>query len=1219
VGGHDGVVGDEGPGPSRTVLAAVAAGGPVGRLGVGRAGALAPGLGRLEVPLVGGRQVLDRAGRRHEGPDGEGPPGRLEVDEALDPGPQLRRLRRRRPAEGGQGGRVVQGGRQLERLAPEAAGPEASEEELPGRPGVTGRRPPLEGPEVSVHAASVAESTSPRPARFAPATARPRRREYGHTVDRAPRDRPTGGDDADDATLGADPAMASAASDGATRAAGSGRLSAAPPRSLGGYVLLEELGRGSFGSVYRARRPGSGRDFALKVLRTADAEAVERFRAEVLLGRRLRHPGLVAAVDAGRDRGVPYAVMEFVAGETLDRRLGRPVDPEWAARVVAAVARAVAAAHAAGVVHRDLKPANVILEAGTDRPRVTDLGLARDHSLVRLTRTGDTLGTPAYMAPEQCEGARDVDGRADVYGLGVILYECLTGRRPFRAPSAVLLFREVVKGAFPRPREVAPEVPSAAEAICLRAMARDPGDRYATAEGLADDLEAFADDAAAVAPARRIDRARVAAGAVLAAAVVAAAAVVLVGRGSGAGVGRAPTPDGAVAADGPTAADAPAAPAEASPPAPPPWPTGPAWGDAPEPPPHRDGELVEGPGWALATGLDRAALAERVEDLRRRGLRPAVVTVNVDGPAPRFLAAWVEATGRWAADLVLPEADLPAAVERRRADGLEVAVATLYPSVAGRRVATVWVEASPGDRAATAGLTTRAYQAQFMAAREQDRRPVWHSGLGAGDARRLSLVWARGRTVYMGVHDRPEANFVGTLIGVQGRGITLRCATRYGAPGAALFGGLWEKDGRGSLLVHDLPASEHRALVAALAAEGYRPLFLMERGRAPAVRFTSSWVRPAERTWDVAGEAAADLPAAQLDVAVRDAVAGQGASRAALAVARGGRLVLARGYAWVPDGVAPTDPHARFRLGSLAAPLTATAALRLVDAGRLGLEQPVDVHLPAFAAPEARRLRVGHLLAHRSGWPHLADLVGGRAYRVRVFPSMILDNSEEPDLLLGQPLPLGRAGLVRVLARRPPEVAPGARFAESDVGYALLARVIEVAAGAPYADVVARTVLAPAGVAGLLPGRNGLAGRLPGEVLAESPRIGRDVRGTGALVPRAYGARDSEAFDGWAGWVGSAPALARFGDALADADRRLLGPATARAMWSPAEDDSGVGLGWRIERTPAGVRAWAASRLPGASGRLEVLPDGTVWVLLVNREVSLDAAAAQVRHLLAGR
>jgi tRNA A-37 threonylcarbamoyl transferase component Bud32 len=267
------------------------------------------------------------------------------------------------------------------------------------------------------------------------------------------------------------------------------------PRRFGDYELLEKLGQGGMGVVYRARQIKANRLVAIKmVLAGAHAGEAERarFRTEVEAIAHLQHPGIVQIYDVGDQGGVPYFSLEFCVGGSLARKLaGTPLPPREAAAVVEKLAWAMHAAHQKGVLHRDLKPANVLLgEDGT--PKVTDFGLAKKLDEVGPTVTGVVMGTPSYMSPEQAGGKRKEIGPAcDVYALGAILYECLTGRPPFRAATALDTLRQVECEDPVPPRALNPTVPRDLETVCLRCLQKEPARRYTSAAGLAEDLRRF--------------------------------------------------------------------------------------------------------------------------------------------------------------------------------------------------------------------------------------------------------------------------------------------------------------------------------------------------------------------------------------------------------------------------------------------------------------------------------------------------------------------------------------------------------------------------------------------------------------------------------------------------------------------------------------------------------------------------------------------------------
>ncbi len=270
----------------------------------------------------------------------------------------------------------------------------------------------------------------------------------------------------------------------------------APDRAIPGYEILGELGRGGMGVVFKARQVALGRVVALKMVLHGDlagSAELARFQGEARAAARLAHPNIAQVYDVGEHRGLPFFSLEFVAGGTLADRLREgPLAPRRAAALVATLARAVQAAHDAGVVHRDLKPANVLLaEDGT--PKITDFGLARRlDGETGLTATGAVMGTPAYMAPEQASGqAKTAGPPADVWALGVILYECLTGRVPFTGLTPLDTLMQVLSRAPAPPSRVRPGLAEDLDTICMRCLNKAPEERYPSAAALADDLERF--------------------------------------------------------------------------------------------------------------------------------------------------------------------------------------------------------------------------------------------------------------------------------------------------------------------------------------------------------------------------------------------------------------------------------------------------------------------------------------------------------------------------------------------------------------------------------------------------------------------------------------------------------------------------------------------------------------------------------------------------------
>ncbi len=271
------------------------------------------------------------------------------------------------------------------------------------------------------------------------------------------------------------------------------------PQTLGRYRLERTIGRGSMGAVYLAVDPSTGRQFAIKTLELArefegDAlnEARERFLREAQTAGRLSHPDIVKVHGAGESRGVAYIVMEFVPGRDLLPHVARsqllPIPAVVA--ITARVADALASAHRRGVVHRDVKPANVMVDAATNTVKVTDFGIA-SLSDARCTRTGILLGTPSFMSPEQLTGL-PIDGRTDVYSLGVMLFQLLAGALPHQSDSMARLMAQIVGEPAPDVRRLRPEVPAALADVVAKALQKNPEARHADGGRMAAELRAVA-------------------------------------------------------------------------------------------------------------------------------------------------------------------------------------------------------------------------------------------------------------------------------------------------------------------------------------------------------------------------------------------------------------------------------------------------------------------------------------------------------------------------------------------------------------------------------------------------------------------------------------------------------------------------------------------------------------------------------------------------------
>lgn len=261
---------------------------------------------------------------------------------------------------------------------------------------------------------------------------------------------------------------------------------------MGTWTILRPLAVGGMGAVYAAQNRTSGAVRALKVIRPdllENDDARARFVREVMLASRVRHPNVVESHDPLVIDGQVALPMELLEGETLAQRLGRgPLDLDEAVELVATLCRATAAFHAVGIIHRDLKPANVFLSRGPDGrtvPKILDLGAAREIEGTKHTQTGHTIGSPAYMAPEQARGQRDLDGRVDVYALGVLLYVSLTCKRPVESDEHGSAISKLVQGVHVVPPSAhRPEIPPELDRVVMQAMAHSRDQRYPSAQAL---------------------------------------------------------------------------------------------------------------------------------------------------------------------------------------------------------------------------------------------------------------------------------------------------------------------------------------------------------------------------------------------------------------------------------------------------------------------------------------------------------------------------------------------------------------------------------------------------------------------------------------------------------------------------------------------------------------------------------------------------------------
>ncbi len=286
--------------------------------------------------------------------------------------------------------------------------------------------------------------------------------------------------------------------DGGRRAEGGGRALGMTGQRFGNYELLEKVGQGGMGVVYKARQVNLDRIVALKLLpfgQFSREDVVQRFQTEAAAAAGLQHPHIVAIHDVGEQEGQHYFSMDFIEGQTLAEVVReKPLPARRAASYLKTIAEAVHYAHQHGILHRDLKPSNILIDR-SDQPRITDFGLAKRLTVDSdMTLTGQVLGSPNFMAPEQAEGRLQAIGLpTEVYSLGALLYHLLTRQPPFQAETLTTLLKQVIEIDPVPPRLLNPSIPQDLETICLKCLEKEPGKRYATAQMLADELGRFLD------------------------------------------------------------------------------------------------------------------------------------------------------------------------------------------------------------------------------------------------------------------------------------------------------------------------------------------------------------------------------------------------------------------------------------------------------------------------------------------------------------------------------------------------------------------------------------------------------------------------------------------------------------------------------------------------------------------------------------------------------
>ncbi len=550
------------------------------------------------------------------------------------------------------------------------------------------------------------------------------------------------------------------------------------------------------------------------------------------------------------------------------------------------------------------------------------------------------------------------------------------------------------------------------------------------------------------------------------------------------------------------------------------------------------------PPWASRHALDSAAYEREVEALSAIGYRPVAVDAHGSANDAEFVGIWVKDGKPWAARHGVDSDGYQQAVSAFSAQGKRVqSVATYGTWPDERYVATFVKDGLPW--VARHRLTTSAYQREFDEWTGKGYRPAWVSANGPLGSVRFAAVFVKDGKGFAAVHARTGDELADRMKSYAGGGLRLVCLAEYGTPGLYRYAAIWvEGDARAGdgMVFLDQTASRYQTTTQNLWLYGYRPVCAVRSGSGSSRRYSSCWVLDPGRTFRARGTAVPELAA--LDDAVRSYMQDRRVTGGALAVWKGGRLVLSRGYSNGPATMQDVLPSSRFRLASISKPLTAIAILRLVDQGKLELDRTLGEIFPELWLPwpaGARDLRfcqvtVDDLLKHRGGWDK--DELG--------FDPQFRDRSIASALYLtNEALPISAQDVISYMSRfYRLQFDPGTDASYSNFGFNILGRVIERVTGEGYEAYLKREVFDRVGAPSFAVGRSEIHGRLAGEVPYHdvASKVSADVMGTDEAVPNPYGGWNIANMDAHGGWISDAADLVRV--AAAARNGSLLSPAT---------------------------------------------------------------------------
>ncbi len=984
---------------------------------------------------------------------------------------------------------------------------------------------------------------------------------------------------------------------------------------LGNYLLVGRLGAGGMGEVYKAVHRRLKRVAALKRLPESVAShpaALLRFQRESEVMARLNHPNVVAVYDAGESAGHPYLVMEFLEGDDLWRRVQDrgPMAVDEAVDAVIQAARGVGAAHDRGIIHRDIKPSNLLMDA-SGIVKVLDLGLARvveeaDRSTIEgLTQDGVVMGTPGYMAPEQIDDSRQADHRSDVYSLGCTLHFLLTGSPPYPAPTTTERLLAHTRRPIPSLRQARSDVPEALDLAFTRMLAKAPEDRLQTMADVIALLEGIAPTGRAIDPGRKEGvvstdpppgrfpiRVPLLLGAVLVVALLAAGRFALLGRRASEVVTRSPGPARTVTRPGLFSA------------------------------------LLD------ARNEELTAWCTRVAELK---MMPIQISGHDVAGSPRFAAVALPNPDNleWAARRVPVDVPFQTHFDDMLGNRWWPLSISLFDVQGQASGSSLWIDEKVlADRKhyCWSDIPPKEFLAKCDEG-DAERRLVYLSARPSGEEVLFSGLWTTDPVPVAGKVmkiDLTAERFAEFLAEKKGQGFRPTSATAYRSGETTLFGVTMVNDGDARPWDVEFGLSTD-ALAQALERRGddrVIPLEITGYREGGRSRYLVIWCRevpgkPVKEGLRLPPRSAAPpldpaaVPStgstrpelASLDDLIRRFVAEHGGPGAALAVAKDGRLVYARGFGLADrETKEPVHPDSLFRIASVSKPVTASAVMLLAQRGKLQLDDlAIDVlkrrpgpNPEAPIPPGWRKVTIRDLLQHTSGWDPDRD-----------------DPAVEAVLRERGTFPAPPETAVRAMIGRPPSLEPGQVHRYANANYQMLGRVIEAASGQSYEAFVRQDVLAPLGIGRMRLGGSRPADRLPGEVRyldGLDLGAGPDVAAEGRPVPRPYDV-EMPSIDSSGGWVASAVDLVRLASAMAPAARdRVLSPETVRRMVARPAGPAGFGddgqpltvffaAGWQVtalDPEPVRFNLWHDGMLPGSEALLVLRADGIALALLFN-------------------